>query len=149
MDISIGFLSDDPKIIWEMPALEGEIIIGNFREFFVSSLLGPWNIDDYKRQWEEGFERIKKHNESCLVASVQQASVNPEILGLVHWWVMYKQDGRIYVQNMFFCERVYDMYIGKGSFTPDDCYQYIPTRRTHMTNGMEVSEWYIDLKDIS
>lgn len=145
--IAIRFVIDEPEQIWDMPALEGEIRIGDYREFFVSSLLGNWSADDYDRQWQEGFERIKKHDQSCLVVSVQQACIKPRILGLINWWVLYKQGNRIYLQNKFFITKFYDLYIGSGEFNPNTCYKYIPTRRTHTTDGTKISEWYVDLED--
>lgn len=148
MDLLIEFLSNDPQEIWNMPALEGGITIGDFQERFISSLIGDWTESDYLKQWGDGLERLKKHNESCLVASVQKASLRPKVLGLVNLWALYKQGDIIYVQNMFLCGKVYDMYIGNGEFTPGNCYKYIPTRRTHATNGMKVSEWHTDFQDV-
>ncbi|MBA3537477.1 hypothetical protein H0X48_05775 [Candidatus Dependentiae bacterium] len=138
MDIYIEVIRSEIVIVEEVPCARGKITIGDFDERF-NIALEDWSIDDYKRQWQEGLERIKTHGKSCLVSYVQDPSKSP----FINWWPMYKIDNKIYVQNHILFAHIYRKRIGSKEFTPDTCYDFIPNRRN---SKEKVSEWVVDLE---
>jgi hypothetical protein len=56
----------------------GKIFIGDdFCETIIPAI-GYWSANDYKKQWQEGLERIRTHDSSCLVASIQNPYTSPD-----------------------------------------------------------------------
>lgn len=53
-----------------------EIQIGDFKETFEMPL-EYWTIYDYEKQWQEGIERIRTHDQSCLVYEIQDPAKAP------------------------------------------------------------------------
>lgn len=98
----------------------GQITIGTFKEKFVMPL-DYWTLNDYKRQWQEGLERIRSHDNSCLVATVQ----DPNRFPLIDMWVIYKIKDKLFIQNHMLCNDVYKEVIGDNVFTPENCYNFI------------------------
>jgi CdiI N-terminal domain len=140
MALIMHIIDNKVKRRHKMPTMEGEIIIGDFQETFLISL-EYWGIEDYKRQWAEGLDRIKIHEQSCLVSSVQDPTKAPWL----NWWVLYKEGAKIFIQNQLFVNELYKVTIGKSAFTPETCYKYISPRITHTDEGEEISEWSISL----
>lgn len=136
MDICIKFTEEQPKKLFA----KGEIIIKNFRESFYSSL-EYWNIGDYERQWEEGLRRIIINSQSCLVTTVQDPNKYP----LIDWWVLYKENGKIFIQNELIVDETYEELINGNSFNVENCYNYIRPRITYTDEGEKISEWNINL----
>ena len=137
MDISIKVIRPAIVIVEEVPCARGKITIGDFDERF-NIALEYWSIDDYKRQWQEGLERIKTHSMSCLVTYVQ----NPNDAPFIDWWPMYKIGNKIHVQNHMLFAHLYRKRIGNKEFTPDTCYDFIPSRK----QKEKVSEWVVELE---
>jgi len=121
----------------------GKITIANFNEFFEIAL-DWWKIDDYVTQWQAGLERLEKHKKSCLVASIN----NPHKKPYINWWLLYKENGKIYAQNQIIVEDIYQEIIGNKSFTPEICYNFIPPRETHDEDGEEIAEWFVGEEEI-
>lgn len=117
----------------------GQIQIGNFEERF-EMLLGYWTIDDYKKQWKLGLERILNHNESCLVAEIQDPQKAPWLVT----WVLYRDGNTIYIQNHTLVKKSDIKALKQKSFTFDNYYEYINPRG----RSEEVSEWVTDLDSI-
>jgi hypothetical protein len=101
--------------------------------------LGFWSIEDYQRQWREGLERIKTHDTSCLVTSVQ----NPYKRFFIVWWPLYKVGGNIFIQNELIMGDDYVKFIGRGLFISSTCYDFITPRITKTPQGDNVSEWVV------
>ena len=128
------------------PFCVGKITIDDFWETFEMAL-DYWTADDYERQWREGLERIKTHDASCLVASIQDPTKRRYLL----WWVLYKIDHKIFIRNELMVTGSYKKYIGKKVFSPETCYNFIRSRdpnRVVIIDGKEyeVSEWVIDFE---
>ena len=70
--------------------------------------VGQWTIEEYKRQWREGLERINTENTSCLVTYVADHTKGPGI----GWWPMWKIDNIIHIQNQWISYENYDRIIG-------------------------------------
>lgn len=142
MNLNIEVINSIPQMIYGIPSLEGEITIGNFKESFHMPL-DCWAMNDYQRQWREGLERIKTHNQSCLVANVQGLPLTPYI----NWWILYKdkRENKLFVQNHILVEEIYTSQVGNKSFTIENCYNYIQPREIIDEEGNKISEWSIDL----
>lgn len=81
-----------------------------------------WSLEDYKRQWKEGLERIKTKNRSCLVVDFDYVNDNPSVT----LWLLYKKKNKIHIQENFLHSK--DI---KSAFTPETCYQFIRQYKTH------------------
>lgn len=135
MDISIKVINDKPFVYNGLKYCKGEISIGNRKEQF-DIPIEWWKVAQYKRQWQEGLERIKHKKQSCLVTEVQGLKGNK----IVTMWALYKKDGKIYIQNHMLSNSLYEKTIGKKAFTIQTCYQFVEPRG----NDPEISEWVID-----
>lgn len=124
-------------MVWDMPCLWGEIIIGDFKEKFEMPILW-WTATDYQKQWYEGIERIKTNAKSCLVTFVQNSLGNPMIV----MWALYKKKNILVIKNHMFCGSMYKKRIGVKPFTPETCYDFIPKNLN--TTG---SVWTVDLDE--
>jgi hypothetical protein len=141
--ISIRFMKDELEIIDSMPSAWGEIRIGDFREKFVMPVIW-WSTDDYRRQWQEGLKRIHINHQSCLVTAIEQ----PQKTLFIHWWLLYKEDGKIFVRNHLLFGRKLKAGLAKLPFTPETCYQFIPSRDPVAVNGAKISEWTVSVSDL-
>lgn len=130
--------------IYGLSSCIGEIKIGEFRETFIMPL-DWWTIENYEKQWREGIERIKHCDESCLVTTVQ----NLETLPQIDWWILYKQDGKIFVYNQMLMNEIIDRLKysveNLSRFTIQTCYSYIPSHKLFVKNS-KVSKWEVTLE---
>lgn len=138
MDISIKIIGSKPIQCEGRQALKGRITIADFEET-ICIHLNQWTKEDYERQWKEGLDRLKNHDRSCLVVSVGK----PEDNAVVEWWRLYRIDNIVFIQNGNLSKKIYKKIVGKSSFTPETCYDFIPTRRTHTEEGYEIAEWSV------
>lgn len=107
------------------PFCWGKIYIGdNFWES-ITPALNDWSIEDYERQWKEGLERIKTHDTSCLVSSIQNPHTSNPFLD---WWVLYKVGNKIFIRNQLIVAENYENLIGDNVFSPESCYKFIRPR---------------------
>jgi hypothetical protein len=119
----------------------GEIVINDFKEQF-DIPLDWWSIQDYERQWREGFERLKTHDRSCLIARIKDPSKGP----FVDWWLLYKEGEQVCIRNEVLFGEEYIKLIGLAPFTSTNCYDFIPAKGPReLSNGMQVSEWVVGL----
>jgi CdiI N-terminal domain len=79
-----------------------------------------------------------------LVTTVQSSITEP----LVDWWVLYKENDIVFIQNELIVDETYKELINGKPFTLDTCYNYITPRITHTSEGDKISEWSINLTDI-
>lgn len=143
MNLFIKVGNKKPKIINNVLAVMGKIHINDFKETIYIPL-DLWALDDYKQQWKEGLERIKTHDQSCLVATIHDPNIRPYI----NWWLLYKVGDKIYIQNCLYLSDIYKNYIGDKIFTVENCYEFIPPRFSEddcNEEGFSVSEWVISL----
>lgn len=119
----------------------GEIIINDFKERF-DIPLDWWSMQDYEHQWREGLERIKTHDSSCLIARIRDPNKGP----FVDWWLLYKEGEHICIRNEVLFGEEYINLIGSGSFTVENCYDFIPEKGPReLSNGLQISEWKVEL----
>ncbi|HSC25055.1 MAG TPA: hypothetical protein VLB80_02460 [Candidatus Babeliales bacterium] len=141
MGMSIGIIDDKPKKKWGHLSAKGEIQINDFRETLYIPL-GWWSLDDYKKQWHEGIERLSYYDRTCFIVAVN----NPQKRRFIEWWVLYKIDDKVYVQNQIIISDIYTERIGDKPFTLKTCYDFIPERgEPYDEDGNKISEWVVDL----
>ncbi len=120
----------------------GKIYIGDDFTETIAPALDYWSIEDYEHQWQEALERIKTHDTSCLVASIQ----NPNIAPYLNWWVMYKEKNKIYIYNQQLAGNDVEDFLNNQAFTTSSCYNFIPPKNVVNPNdGYDYSEWEIDI----
>jgi hypothetical protein len=142
---NIEVISKKPKKIWGLSSHEGQITIDDFKETFVMPL-NSWNLEDYKKQWQEGIARLKTHKRSCLVTSIQNmASGHPSII----MWTLYKEDDIVFVQNnLLISETTKGRSVKLTDFNLTTCYKFTKPRKTLTQEGRKISEWSIPLSEI-
>jgi hypothetical protein len=81
----------DFKAVW------GEILIGEFRESFVASVVS-WDAVQYIKQWESALRKIVTGSApSVLITSYVEPSLSSgSYLG---WWPLYRKGDSVYIQN--------------------------------------------------
>jgi CdiI N-terminal domain len=141
----IKVIDNNSKEIDGLPSCKGQITIDNFQEAFIMPL-DVWSLEEYKKQWEEGLRRLKNHEDTCLVTSIENmASGHPTI----EIWVLYKENETVYFQNcLLFDETVEGLPIKLTDFNSKTCYEFVRPRETINEDGYEISEWSIPLSEI-
>jgi CdiI N-terminal domain len=147
---NIAVLHDKPKKIDGILAYKGQITIGKFQEAF-SMPLDSWSKEDYVQQWRDGLERIKMHNLSCLVTSIENlASGYPT----VELWTLHKQGDSLFFHNqLLFDETVSCCSEQLSKFSSENCYEFINPRvadeenRAINEDGDRISEWSLNMKE--
>jgi hypothetical protein len=135
-NLSIKIISPCEEVIWGLRAYLGEIQIGTFSE----KIYVPvefWSLDDYMKPWQEGLKRIESENKSCLVVTIQGTHDRPSLL---NWWLLYKKEGQIIVENSLYAGSDIEKLLKGNPFTPETCYQCI----SRMSRDKRVSKWIID-----
>ena len=128
-----------------MPCCIGEIQIGKFKEEFEIPLKNL-TIEDYRKQWQAGLERIQSRNESCLVTELENSKKYPRVI----MWVLYKEGDKVYIRNQFLFDKRFMQMQKKHPFTFENCYDFIPPRNPveGISQEEKVSEWITDLDAI-
>jgi hypothetical protein len=115
----IEVISKRPKNIWGLPSHIGKITIGDFWETFVMPL-NSWDLEEYRKQWKLGLERIKTHKSSCLIVTAQNLLFHP----LVFTWTLYKEDQTIFIQNNMYNKTIAEEIGVSLDFFNLDCKHY-------------------------
>jgi hypothetical protein len=121
--------------------VKGEIHIEDYIEGFYIPLEW-WSIKDYERQWKEGIARLKNNDTSCLVTTIYDPRIKP----FIEWWVLYRIGNKIHIQPQGIFGDLYRERIGIKPFTPNTCYDFIPSRKILTNEGNKISEWIIPFK---
>jgi hypothetical protein len=116
----------------------GEIVLGNFRERFLSPLTF-WDEAHYQNQWNDGLRRIIAGSDSCLITSI----TDPDRSNHLTWWPLYRQANEVHVQNhLLFLDGL------PSRFDPNDPYAHIPKREAVSEEGEKISEWTISVDGV-
>jgi hypothetical protein len=117
----------------------GEILLGNFKETFESSL-SFWSINAYKRQWNDAITRIVNgENKVCLVTSMN----DPEHANFIIWWPIYNEGNQIYFHNSLFFFK--DL---KEQFDENNIYKYVPDHSLDTESKYKISEWKLEIESL-
>ncbi len=141
LNISIHFQDTIPYEYNNVLFCNALLIIDDFCE----NLRVPieyWSIEEYKKQWHEGLERLKYKNSSCIVTSVY----NPQIKPWVSYWPMWKVGSKLYIENHYFLYENYKKNIKNRPFTISTCYKYIPSKSS-IKAKIKPSIWIVDLPE--
>lgn len=121
---------------------KGVIKLGDFREPF-NMPLNWWDIDTYKKQWQEGITRIRKYKHSCLITEVYNPTKDP----VINMWALYRRGTEIIIHNYLLFGPRLKKKISLIPFNTDSCYRFIPRKRKN-TNSLQLSEWIVSAKDV-
>ncbi len=138
MEFYIQFIEEKALIEDDLVNI-GQIVIGNFKETFHSSL-SYWTTENYLEQWMNGALRIiNGYKRSCLVISMY----DPKTANFIFLWDLYRIGEVVYIQNrILFTDDI------NGNFTETKIYDYIPKRLTHDEEGQRFSEWTTNVGSI-
>jgi hypothetical protein len=142
MNLEISIVDRKPKRFNDDPyvTVRGYIKIGDFEEGFYSPLAW-WSAQDYEYQWQQGLRRLNNYDTSCLITSIY----DPQMTKYLMWWLLYKVDNKVYIQNQMLFDEIYEKQIDGKVFTLETCYDFIPPRYVEENLGdQKVSEWVID-----
>lgn len=143
-NFKIEAISKKPKKAWGSLCHTGQITINDYKEPFLMPLI-EWDLEDYRKQWKEGLERIKTQDRSCLVATVKNLKTNPYII----LWTLHKEDNKVYVRYQLLIDIVakeVKFSIPLAEFSSKNCYQFVHPRKGETNEeGQKLSEWLIDL----
>jgi hypothetical protein len=146
-NFAIEIISKKPKKIEGLSSHIGRITIGNFQERFYIPL-DSWDLEEYRKQWKNGLEKIKTDNASCLVATVQNLLFHP----LVFTWALYKEEETVYFHNHIFNKKIakrLKIDIDFFNLTSENYEQLIRKSRKIITeDGDLISSWNIDYKAV-
>lgn len=143
MAFSIGFtgapnqfLDDDPSI----PSAIGQIVIGEFKEEFVSSLY-EWTKEDYVAQWTSSLRRFLAGADRAVLITFY---VNSKESSNLEWWALYRGEGGVvHVQNHLPWHDNFDR-----EFSVSQAESFLHDRMTVNDDGQSLSEWDVPLADI-
>jgi hypothetical protein len=142
--LKIEIVNEKPKIIDNELGCKSQITIGDFKESFIMPL-DSWTSKEYKRQWQEGLERIKQEDTSCLITAVRTLEKRPRI----ELWILYKVGGMIFIQNHLLGGKIFkERAVNLPAFDTKTCYLYIPPRETLTDEGEKLSEWSLSVDEI-
>lgn len=148
-DLDIRIKDKEIQEIYQSPSCLGEIQIGDFKETFDMSL-DSWSIEEYTKQWAEGFARIKEKNLSCLIANAQNPKrTAPGPKPLINLWLLYREKDIVYIQNqLLFGSHLKELANKLLPFDSNTCYSYIKPRETINEDGKIISEWKIEIDEL-
>jgi CdiI N-terminal domain len=128
-----GFDDDDPSVAIGAISLKG----GHER---FESVLGFWELDDYKRSWIAGLRRlVSGASTSCLATSV----TDPSSANFVEVWPLYREESDVYVQNqLLFLDQL------PREFDPTEPWESVDPRSVVDEDGQRISEWRVSIDDI-
>ena len=126
-----------------VPVACGKIVIGEFQETFVASLVF-WTRDDYDRHWRKALERlISGADRSALITDYVEPPAHPTTESHLMWWPLYRDGNAVYVQNHI-------LFFGQLSlpFSPERPWDSVRDRQVVNRDGQKVSEWTTTIDDI-
>jgi hypothetical protein len=122
LDIPREYLHDDGVT----PSAIGQIVIGEFREDFASSLF-EWTQQDYRRQWKQAIEQVLKGiDKTALIVDY----VSPKHSNNSTLWEMYRIGETVYLQNRLLMYGPDTM-----DFIPTEVERFINERQTVTEDG--------------
>ena len=120
--------------------IEGEIRIGYYRETLYIPL-DWWDMETYQFQWKQAIDRLWYYDKSCLVVAIN----DPYKKCYIEWWLLYKINRKIYIQNHIITNSICSKLHGDELFTPTSCYTFIPERGGACDeDDNKISEWVVD-----
>ena len=95
-------------------------------------------------QYFETLQKIENEDVSCIVTRVFP-------IRTIDWYLLYKKDEKVFVYRYFLVAEDYDAVVGDKKFTPQNCYDFIPSfaefQKIH-NKEFAIEEWEVDIKDL-
>ena len=125
-------LTDEAVLESAVNAVYGKIVIGDYAETFIASLV-CWSPEDYADHWARALRHIAEgHDCSALITNY----VPPALGSYLVWWPIYRRESLVYIHNqMLFYERL------KHRFEPSRPWDFVPPLRRTDGEGRRISEW--------
>jgi hypothetical protein len=143
---SIKVVNEKPRLIRDLMAYESEIELGNFNDISLMPI-NSWSLEDYQNQWKEGLERIKTHDSSCLIVTVQNMDTYPFIM----LWDLHKVNDTIFfinrLLNSVIIEEFYP-HLNLSQFNQKTCYDFIAHRIIN-EKGEEINDEEVKIRKLS
>ncbi|MGS1010524.1 hypothetical protein [Achromobacter anxifer] len=138
MSFSIS-LNEEVVRRFDEPVLQGVIELDGHKESFFAPL-GFWSRADYIESWRRSLgQAINNRCHAVLVTSMR----DPGACNFVFCWVVFIEGDQAYVQNrILFLDEL------PTPFVPDDINSYVSKRETVNEDGLEISEWKIDVSSV-
>lgn len=151
---NIKVMTKMPKMVDGLLSLWGKITINDFNEWFVMPLQ-DWSITQYQKQWTQGLQRIKTHDTSCLVTTVQNLKYN----ALIEMWTLYKEKNIIFfhhemINKTILKELNIPTFTNLSHFNDQNCYDLINPRTVNKQgeavneDGESICEWKINANEV-
>lgn len=141
MSFSINFIENNLDIgVDEKYETVGEITIGEFYEYFISSTTF-WSKEDYEKQWCEVVKTLSssKVSSSAFIVSMFDPSETEYII----CWPAYRENDDVYIQNrLLFLKDI------NGDFDVNKIGSHIGDRETVSDDGTSPSEWHTTFREL-
>ncbi|HEY1939274.1 MAG TPA: hypothetical protein VGJ33_15180 [Candidatus Angelobacter sp.] len=120
-------------------AARGEIVLGDFREGFLSNL-GEWRQADYREQWRRSIHRLLAGEQKAVLITTFSS---PTIATHLEWWALYREEDNVAVQNqLLFYDNI------QGEFDVKCAVDFLNERRRVTEDGRPISEWSVSMNDL-
>jgi hypothetical protein len=113
-------------------------LIVNNREVIAANMtLGSWTIEEYKRQWRKGLERLKTHSNSCLV----EVYVSKNNYKGIYLFSIFKEGNTLYIQPKSCEEPLAKEFLYSIPFNHETCYKFIGHLEMYDHRGQPLDYW--------
>lgn len=122
------------------PYRNGILAFADTAEVFEAPL-SVWTEDDYEKSWELALSTVVSRND-------QRAAIITNFAGLAQaaylgWWPIYRVDSSVVLrEQILFLEQI------RTKISVEHLFEFVPPRQLS-TNDNPVSEWVLDLSEIS
>lgn len=117
----------------------GEIVIGEFRETFLSSLR-CWKTADYKDQWQRALNLLLSNVETAVLVT----SIDGREEGPVTCWPIFKQGKFLLFQNRLIFPGEIELPISDTVLS-----SFIGKYKSESENDEHISEWQVPIESVA
>jgi len=124
---------------FDEPVLQGQIEIdGHTENFFAPTEY--WSRNEYLSSWKKSLTQgLREGDHAVLVTSMR----DPEVSNFIFYWIIFIEGGQAYVQNrILFLEEISE------PFDPGKINSYVSRRAEFNEDGLEISQWKVDVSSI-
>jgi hypothetical protein len=142
MAFSISFINAPLEYPYEdasAKATRGLIVIGNFREEFLSNLR-EWTQAEYREQWSRSIRSLLEGERKAVLITTFSS---PTIATHLEWWPLYREGENIFVQNHLLFYKDVD-----GEFDANRAVDFLMDRQTENEEGLPISEWSVSMDEL-
>ena len=139
MAFSIRMLNEPEETVYDELCHWCRIDINGFSERFQAPL-SVWNMEQYKKQWQEAIKCIVEgDSKNYLIAGLR----DPWSSNFISLFALYRDGSEVFIQSqIILCEgneeRIAQMNI----------LDLVEERETHTEDGEEISEWKVSIEEL-